>query len=133
MSIVDKVGLTARLAYRGAWWSDIGEWFTRICPGKYNELCFFLLFLTCDMLDFFLRLGGRCGCGCCCCCEAASLWMWETMSGTLEVVALALSWTVVVEMEDERVLVAADEDEPWRRAALNLTDEFLGLTKARHR
>ena len=36
------------------------------------------------------------------------------MSGTLEVVALALSWTVVVEMEDERVLVAADEDEPWR-------------------
>ena len=59
--------------------------------------------------------------------------MWETMSGTLEVAALALSWTVVVEMEDERVLVAADEDEPWRRAALNLTDEFLGLTKARHR
>ena len=36
------------------------------------------------------------------------------MSGTLEVVALALSCTVVVEMEDERVLVAADEDEPWR-------------------
>ena len=55
------------------------------------------------------------------------------MSGTLEVAALALSWTVVVEMEDERVLVAADEDEPWRRAALNLTDKVLGLRKARHR
>ena len=48
------------------------------------------------------------------------MWMWETMSGTLEVVALALSWTVVVEMEDERVLVAADEDEPWRSGRLSI-------------
>ena len=57
------------------------------------------LSLTCDMLDFFFLLGGRCGC---CCCPF-SLWMWETMSGTLEVVAT---------VEEDEMVFVADEDEP---------------------
>ena len=53
------------------------------------------LLLTCDMLDFFFLLGGRCGCGC------FSFRMWETMSGTLDAAAAA-------------VAAVFDADEPWR-------------------
>ena len=59
----------------------------------------FSVSLTCDMLDFFFLLGGRCGC---CCCPF-SFRMWDTMSGTLMAVAT---------VEEDEMVFVADEEEP---------------------
>ena len=80
----------------GVCWLDIGifdKYSCQICRGTLDSRA--ASFLTCDMLDFFFLLGGRCGCGC------FSFRMWETMSGTLDAAGAA-------------VAAVFDADEPWR-------------------